>query len=189
MGISIPLNNIESWKWTREKEKVIIGSWIHVNRATRSFFFFFPSKWVLRWPICRGIIIEEGWWSLNDTLLARATFPGERVYRRLSNNKWLEKPARKSKRRNACRSFPSSPIILRKGLSRLGNRQFPPYLARNTMQLLLPRPNDDGLPLTDCLSNEFARLLLANSHLDKTLTKEWKIPFKCFAILNYSESS
>lgn len=96
---------------------------------------------------------------------------------------------RKSKRRNACRSFPSSPIILRKGLSRLGNRQFPPYLARNTMQLLLPRPNDDGLPLTDCLSNEFARLLLANSHLDKTLTKEWKIPFKCFAILNYSESS
>lgn len=115
MGISIPLNNIESWKWTREKEKVIIGSWIHVNRATRSFFFFFPSKWVLRWPICRGIIIEEGWWSLNDTLLPRATFPAERVYRRLSNNKWLEKPARKSKRRNACRSFPSLSNNITKG--------------------------------------------------------------------------
>lgn len=59
-------------------------------------------------------------------------------------------------RANACRSFPSSPIIFRIGAFQTWKPPISsPYLARNTMQLLLPRPNDaTGRPLTGCLSNE-----------------------------------
>lgn len=53
-------------------------------------------------------------------------------------------------------SFPSSPIIFRIGAFQTWKPPISsPYLARNTMQLLLPRPNDaTGRPLTGCLSNE-----------------------------------